>query len=210
MTDETKQDNTPEELRAENEAIDSEEQKPERRQSSYRGRGRGRNRDLENEEEDRALPEYNNVSGPGLKPDPKYQSLLVSKFVNCMMWKGKKTTAQRIFYDAMEILEKRTGEDPLKVFSECIENVQPIVEVKSRRVGGATYQVPVPVNAKRKLSLAIRWILAASRAKKGKPMRERLASELLDAYRKEGVAIKKREDTHRMAEANKAFAHFAW
>ncbi len=151
------------------------------------------------------------VTGPGVKPDPRYQSLLVSKFVNCMMWDGKKSISEGIFYRALDEIGRRfKDQDPLKVFEKAIENVKPMVEVKSRRVGGANYQVPIQVSPKRKLSLAIRWILQAIRGKKGKPMHLRLASEIMDAYNREGAAMTVRENTHRMAEANKAFAHFAW
>jgi small subunit ribosomal protein S7 len=147
-----------------------------------------------------------------LKPDPKYKSLLVSKFINYMMIKGKKSTSQKMFYDALDIIEKKLGEntDPLEVFKQAIDNVKPRIEVRSRRVGGATYQVPVEVTRKRQQSLAFRWIRAAARARKGMPMARRLAEEFLAAYRREGSAIKTREDTHKMAEANKAFAHLAW
>ena len=158
----------------------------------------------------RELPEFKRVTGASLKPDPRYRDMLVSKFINCMMWEGKKSISQEILYDAMDVIADRTKKDALEVFKKAIENVKPLVEVKSKRVGGATYQVPVPVNAKRQLSLAIRWILAASRAKKGQPMAKKLAGELFDAYNKEGNSMKKREDTHKMAEANKAFAHFAF
>ena len=146
-----------------------------------------------------------------LKPDPKYGSLLASKFINCMIWNGKKTVAQEIFYKALDVLGERIPDrSPIEVFTEAVENVKPNIEVRSRRVGGASYQVPMQVNAKRQQSLAIRWILQAARERKGKPMYERLAAELEAAYKKEGAAITKRENVHRMAEANKAFAHFAW
>ncbi len=151
------------------------------------------------------------VTGPGLKPDAKHGSLLASKFINCLMWDGKKSVAEKVFYGALDLIGQRTPEvPPIEVFETAMENVKPLVEVKSRRVGGATYQVPIDVSKKRQQSLAIRWIIQAARAKKGKPMHERLAGELLDAYRKEGAAMSVRENTHRMAEANKAFAHFAW
>lgn len=151
------------------------------------------------------------VTGPGVKPDAKYNSLLAAKFINCMMWDGKKTISENIFYGAMdEIAKKMKGEEPIKVFERAIENVKPLVEVKSRRVGGANYQVPCQVKPDRQLSLAIRWILDAIRSKKGRPMRLKLAQELMDAFNKEGGAMTKRENTHRMAEANKAFAHFAF
>lgn len=146
-----------------------------------------------------------------LKPDPKYHSLLVGKFINCIMRRGKKSVAERIFYEAAKIVEERNqGVDFLKFFETAVNNIKPSVEVRSRRVGGANYQVPVPVNAKRQLALAIRWILEGARARKGKPMHIRLADELCDAYKHEGHAATQRENTHRMAEANKAFAHYAW
>ena len=157
-----------------------------------------------------ALPTHVKVTGRGLRPDPRYNDLLVSKFINCMMSKGKKTTSQSVFYDAMKLVADKTSGNPLEVFTAAMNNVKPVVEVKSKRVGGATYQVPVEVNRKRAQSLSIRWILEAARSKKGRPMSERLATELLDAFKKEGAAITKRENTHKMAEANKAFAHYAW
>ena len=146
-----------------------------------------------------------------LKPDPRFNSKLVSKFINCLMWQGKKSTAQRIFYGAMDIAKKKLPEvESLELFEKAIENIKPNVEVRSRRVGGANYQVPMQVGRRRQQSLAFRWILDACRTAGGRPMSGRLADELLAAFKKEGNAIKKREDTHRMAEANKAFAHFAW
>jgi small subunit ribosomal protein S7 len=146
-----------------------------------------------------------------LKPDPKFKSKLVSKFINCLMWEGKKTIAQGIFYGALDIVaEKVKDVDALEVFNRAINNVKPLIEVRSRRVGGATYQVPKEVEKKRQLGLAIRWIIEASREKKGRPMHMKLADELIAAYKKEGAAIMKRENVHKMAEANKAFAHFAW
>ena len=145
------------------------------------------------------------------KPDPRFENKLVSKFINCLMHGGKKTTAQRVFYGALDIVGGRIRDrEPVEVFLQALENVKPRVEVRSKRVGGATYQVPMEVSRKRQLSLAIRWLLTASRKKKGRPMARRLADEVMAAYRGDGEAIKKREDTHRMAEANKAFAHFAW
>ena len=150
------------------------------------------------------------VTGKGLKPDTKYQSLLVAKFINCIMDDGKKSVAERVFYGALDIIGKRIKDaEPQKVFETAVGNVKPMVEVKSKRVGGATYQVPIEVGPKRQQSLAIRWILDAARAKKGKPMAVRLAGEFMDAYKREGAAMTVRENTHRMAEANKAFAHFA-
>lgn len=146
-----------------------------------------------------------------LAPDPRYGSLLASKFMNCMMWSGKKSVVQAIFYGALEQLrEKVPDQEPIDVFTQAVENVKPNLEVRSRRVGGASYQVPMQVSRNRQQSLAIRWVLGACREKKGRPMAEKLAAELLAAYRREGVAMTKRENVHRMAEANKAFAHFAW
>src|SRR5215472_13928063 len=142
--------------------------------------------------------------------DPLYQSTLISKFVNCMMYGGKKSTAQSILYKALTIVEKKTSDDPIKLFKKAIENVKPVLEVKSRRVGGSTYQVPVEVGANRRTSLGIRWILTYSRARGEKSMEEKLAGELIDAANNRGNSIKKKEDTHRMAEANKAFAHYRW
>ena len=151
------------------------------------------------------------ASADTLKPDPVYGSKLASKFINCLMWGGKKATAQRIFYHAMEQIKKRMPEaNPIEVFTQAVENVKPSVEVRSKRVGGATYQVPMQVNRTRQQSLAIRWIIGASRAKTGRPMFLRLADELMAAYRREGEAMTKRENTIKMAESNKAFAHFAW
>ena len=146
-----------------------------------------------------------------LKPDPRYNSKLVSKFINCLMWDGKKTVAQKVFYDAMDSVTKKMKDvQPLELFETALNNVKPYVEVRSRRVGGANYQVPMQVNKKRQQSLAFRWIINACRAEGGRPMSARLADELMAAYRKEGKAMNTREQTHRMADANKAFAHFAW
>lgn len=151
------------------------------------------------------------ASNQQLKPDPKYNSKLVAKFINCMMWDGKKSTAQKVFYDAMDIIDKKIeGSGALEVFEKAINNVKPMIEVRSKRVGGASYQVPMQVNSKRQQSLAFRWILISARSKKGKPMSDRLASELIDAFNEHGGAMTTRENVHRMAEANKAFAHFAW
>ncbi|WP_448375003.1 30S ribosomal protein S7 [Fervidobacterium sp.] len=143
-------------------------------------------------------------------PDPVYGEVLVTKMVNKIMWDGKKSIAQKIVYGTIEILGQKTGKDGIEVFKQAIENVKPIVEVRPRRIGGATYQVPVEVQEPRKTTLAIRWIVDIARAKKGKPMQEKLAEELLNAYNNTGAAIKKREDVHKMAEANRAFAHFRW
>ena len=146
-----------------------------------------------------------------LKPDPKFNSVLASKFINCLMWDGKKATAQRCFYGALEQIQKRMPDvSPIDVFTQAVEHVKPMVEVRSRRVGGATYQVPMQVNKVRQQSLAIRWLIGAARNKAGKPMFLRLADELTAAYRREGEAMAKRETTIKMAEANKAFSHFAW
>ncbi len=146
-----------------------------------------------------------------LMADPRYGSKLASRFINCLMYDGKKTTSMEIFYEAMDLLSKKIPEDePAKAFETAINNVKPIVEVRSKRVGGATLQVPHEVRRNRQQSLAIRWIIDAARGKKGKPMAKRLAEELFDAYKKQGSAYTVRENTHKMADANKAFAHFAW
>jgi small subunit ribosomal protein S7 len=146
-----------------------------------------------------------------LRPDPKFDSILASKFINCLMWDGKKTTAQALFYRSLDEIKKRVPDaEPIEVFTAAVENVKPHIEVRSKRVGGASYQVPMQVNRQRQQSLAIRWILNAIREKKGRPTHLRLADELVAAYNREGAAMTKRENTHRMAEANKAFAHFAW
>jgi small subunit ribosomal protein S7 len=143
-------------------------------------------------------------------PDPKYRSTLVSKFINCMMVDGKKAVAERILYQAFEIIERRTKSDPLKVFKKAIDNVKPVLEVKSRRVGGSTYQVPVEVRPDRRRALSFRWIIGYARKRPEKTMEARLAAEIIDAANDKGASVKKREDTHRMAEANKAFAHYRW
>lgn len=143
-------------------------------------------------------------------PDPKYNSKLVSKFINIMMEDGKKATSERSCYGALDIIKEKTGNDPLKVFKTAIENAKPVVEVKPRRVGGATYQVPVEIRPQRRIALAFRWIINYSRARNEKTMKEKLAAELLDASNNTGSSIKKKDDTHRMAEANKAFAHYRW
>ena len=146
-----------------------------------------------------------------LRPDPRYGSLLASKFINSMMWNGKKSVSQHIFYDALDIIQKKIPDrPPVEVFTEAVDNVKPNIEVRSKRVGGASYQVPMQVNKVRQQSLAVRWILLAIREKKGRPSAEKLAAELLAAYNREGAAYTRRENVHRMAEANKAFAHFAW
>lgn len=144
------------------------------------------------------------------QPDPRYHSKVVSKVIMRMMLNGKKLTSTKIVYDAMDTVGKKVGKEPLEVFLKALDNVKPMVEVKSRRVGGSTYQVPVEVRESRREALAMRWIVTAARARKGKPMSNRLADELLDAYNETGTAVKKKEDTHRMAEANKAFSHYRW
>jgi small subunit ribosomal protein S7 len=143
-------------------------------------------------------------------PDPKFGSKLVSKFVNCMMLEGKKGVSETIFYRAMEIIETKAQKDPVEVFVQSLENAKPLVEVKSRRVGGATYQVPVEIRPERRQALGIRWIINYARNRSEKTMYERLAGELMDAFNNTGATIKKKEDTHKMAEANKAFAHYKW
>lgn len=146
-----------------------------------------------------------------LRPDPRYNSKLAGKFINCIMHDGKKSVAQKIFYTATELIQKRLpNEDVLEVFNRAVENVKPLIEVRSKRVGGATYQVPMQVNKTRQQTLAIRWLLMAAREKKGRPMAVKLADELMAAYNREGAAVTRRENVHRMADANKAFAHFAW
>ena len=143
-------------------------------------------------------------------PDPKYKSVLVAKFINGLMQRGKKSVAEKIFYDSLELIEQKTKKNGIEVFEQAVENVKPILEVRSRRVGGATYQVPVEVRSNRKQALALRWVISFAKARAGKSMAEKLAAELIAAANKEGASIKKREDTHKMAEANKAFAHFRW
>lgn len=145
-----------------------------------------------------------------IRSDPLYNSQLVGKLINKVMWDGEKSKAESICYDSFAIVEKKTKQNPLQVFLKAMENVKPVLEVRSRRVGGATYQVPATVEPRRKETLALRWIVQFARQKKGKPMRERLAEEIIMAFRGEGLAVKKREDTHKMAEANRAFAHYRW
>ena len=145
-----------------------------------------------------------------IPPDPKYNDVLVAKLINKVMKDGKKNIARKIVYGAFEIIQQKTKQDPLEVFKKAVENVKPVLEVRPRRVGGATYQVPIEVRPERSISLALRWIVQYAREKKGKPMKVKLAEELMAAARNEGAAVKKKEDTHKMAEANKAFAHFRW
>jgi small subunit ribosomal protein S7 len=156
------------------------------------------------------MPRRREVPKREILPDPLYNSQLVTKFVNVVMRDGKKTTAERILYAALDAIREKTGDDPMKVFKKAVENVKPSVEVKSRRVGGSTYQVPVEVRPARRLALSMRWLISVAQARGEKTMRARLAAELMDAAEGRGTAIKKREDTHRMAEANKAFAHYRW
>ena len=143
-------------------------------------------------------------------PDPKFSSIVLTKFINCLMWDGKKSVAENITYGALDRIREKTGQDPLDVFKEALENVSPAVEVRSRRVGGATYQVPVEVRHDRAQALAIRWLVDISRKRGEKTMQDRLFGELMDASQNRGAAVKKREDTHKMADANKAFAHYRW
>ena len=145
-----------------------------------------------------------------IPPDPLYSNILVSKFINHVMSKGKKMLARRIVYRAFDIVKEKTKKDPLEVFEQALKNTSPLLEVKSKRIGGATYQVPREVRGERRLTLAMRWIIKGTNLKRGKPMREKLANELMEAANNTGWAVKKKEDTHRMAEANRAFAHFAW
>jgi len=156
------------------------------------------------------MPRKGHIAKRGVEVDPVYGSDLVTKFVNSMMWQGKKSTAERIFYESLTRLQQRGGDEALKLFKKAVENCKPLLEVKTRRVGGANYQVPVEVNPDRRTSLAIRWLITYSRGRGEKGMIDKLSNELLDAANNRGAAIKKKEDVHRMAEANKAFAHYRW
>ncbi len=156
------------------------------------------------------MPRRGTVPKREVLPDPLYNSALVTKFINCMMYGGKRSNAQRIMYSALSVVQQKTQEDPLKVFKRAVDNVKPSLEVKSRRVGGSNYQVPVEVNPARRTSLALRWLIGFSRKRPERGMTQKLASELLDAANMRGGAVKKKEDTHKMAEANKAFAHYRW
>jgi small subunit ribosomal protein S7 len=156
------------------------------------------------------MPRRREIAKRETLPDPIYSSTLITKFINCMMGEGKKSTAESIFYGALDSIKERTKEDPVKIFKKGLDGVKPVLEVKSRRVGGATYQVPVEVAQDRRTSLAIRWLISNARSRGEKTMREKLAGEILDASNNRGGAVKKKEDTHRMAEANKAFAHYRW
>ncbi len=156
------------------------------------------------------MPRRREVPKREVLPDPIYNSQLVTRFINVLMKDGKKTVAEKTLYQALDLIEERSGEDPMKAFKKAVENVKPTLEVKSRRVGGSTYQVPVEVRPNRRLALSFRWLILSARARGEKTMREKLAGEFLDAAESRGAAIKKKEDTHRMAEANKAFAHYRW
>ena len=156
------------------------------------------------------MPRKGHISKREKLPDPKYNDMMVQRLINCVMLDGKKTIAEGIVYDAFDIIRSKTGKDPLEVFEVSLKNVMPVLEVRARRVGGANYQVPVEVRADRRLSLGIRWLVEYSRRRGEKTMHERLAGELMDASNSTGAAVKKREDTHKMAEANKAFAHYRW
>ena len=156
------------------------------------------------------MPRRREVPNRIIIPDSKYNSKLVSRFVSCIMRDGKKSTAEGIFYQAMDIIGQRTKEDPKEVFKRALNNVKPVIEVKSRRVGGSTYQVPIEVRSDRRISLAIRWVVDFTKKRRVKTMYEALAAELIDAANNKGSAIKKKEDTHKMADANKAFAHYKW
>lgn len=156
------------------------------------------------------MPRRREVPKRPIVPDPKYGDKLLTQFVNAMMRDGKKSTAERIMYDALDMMTERSGEDALQIFKKAVDNVRPSVEVKSRRVGGSTYQVPIEVRPERRTALSIRWLLKAARGRSERTMVERLASEFLDSYSNRGQAIRKKDETHRMADANKAFAHYRW
>ena len=156
------------------------------------------------------MPRRKVVSKRPVPPDSKYGDVLITRCINVIMKRGKKSLSERIVYDALDILGDRTGEEPLHVFKQAVENVKPMIEVRSRRVGGSTYQIPVDVNPDRRIALSMRWIIGSARSRGERGMTRRLAAELLDAFNGTGSAVKKREDTHRMAEANKAFAHYRW
>jgi len=154
------------------------------------------------------MPRKGRVTKRVITPDPKYNDLIVAKFVNCIMRRGKKSLAESIFYDSLDIINKSTKKDSLEVFKQALDNVKPVLEVKSKRIGGATYQVPIEVSSDRRTSLAMRWIIDYAKARKGKTMGEKLAQEIIYASKGEGTSVKKKEDVHKMAEANKAFAHY--
>jgi small subunit ribosomal protein S7 len=156
------------------------------------------------------MPRRAKIERRPVQPDPRYGSDLLARFINKVMQRGKKGLAERIVYDALDLIQERSGREPLEVFQQAIQNSTPLLEVKPRRVGGATYQVPVQIEPQRRQSLAVRWILQSARARPGRSMAEKLAGELMDAANNTGATIKRREDTHRMAEANRAFAHYRW
>ena len=156
------------------------------------------------------MPRRGSIKPRVILPDPVFQSVLVHKFINGLLRKGKKSTASKIFYETLQLLGKKTNDEPLKIFKQAVENTKPTLEVRSKRVGGANYQIPIEVPSNRRIALSIRWIVTAARSRGEKSMEERLAAELLDAANNRGTAIKKKEDTHRMADANKAFAHLRW
>jgi len=156
------------------------------------------------------MPRKGKVPKREVLPDPKYHSKLVAKFIHGIMWDGKKSIAESILYDALDIMAKKTNEEPLRLFERAVENAKPVLEVRSRRVGGSTYQVPVEIRPERRQALAIRWLIQYARGRGEKSMKEKLASEFLDAASNKGSTVKKKEDTHKMAEANKAFAHYRW
>ena len=156
------------------------------------------------------MPRRGNIAKRDVLPDPLYNSKLVTRLINSVMYDGKKGVAQKIVYDAFEIIRTKTGKEPLEVFEAAMENVMPLLEVKARRVGGSTYQVPMEVRPERRLTLGLRWITTYARGRSERTMKERLANEIMDAVNQTGSAYKKREDTHKMAEANKAFSHFRW
>ncbi len=156
------------------------------------------------------MPRRGSIKPREILPDPVFQSVLVHKFINGLLRKGKKSTASKIFYETLQLLGKKTNDEPLKIFKQAVENTKPVLEVRSKRVGGANYQIPIEVPSNRRIALSIRWIVTAAHSRGEKSMEERLAAELLDAANNRGTAIKKKEDTHRMADANKAFAHLRW
>lgn len=156
------------------------------------------------------MPRRREVAKRIILPDPKYNDRVVAKLINILMLDGKKSTAERALYGALELVAKRTSEDPVKVFKKSLDNIRPVLEVKSRRVGGSTYQVPVEIRAERRTSLAMRWLVKYADARAEKTLTDKLAGEIVDAYNNRGSAVKKREDTHKMAEANRAFAHYRW
>ncbi|MEZ5990352.1 MAG: 30S ribosomal protein S7 [Planctomycetota bacterium] len=156
------------------------------------------------------MPRNYKSTDPLIKPDPRFASKLAAKIINQLMDDGKKSTAQKVFYEAVDVCAKKLGKEPIEVFTQAIENIKPRIEVRSKRVGGATYQVPMEVRPRRQQSLAIRWLIEHARAKRGKPMARRLADEIFDAFNNQGGAVTKKENVHKMADANKAYAHFAW